>query len=817
MEAEERTASGWVLGWLEDLLKDLQFGTRLLLKQRGFTVVAVLTLAVGIGANTAIFSAANAILFRPLPFPEPNQLIAINETDPQGHATQASAGDFMAWRAQMHSLESLALVVDTRHLSLIEAGEPVSVVAQAVSTNYIATLGVRPELGRNFLPTEEPRVNANAVVLSHGFWMREFGGRLDIINHTIELNGTLATIVGVLPESFSFAPGEVDLWVPVGLNPQNHAARYINQVVGRLRSGGTIAQARSEMALVADRLAKQYPTTNKGFGTKIEPLLEDYVGDVRLLMLALLAAVGFLLLICCANIANLLLARTLARRREIVIRITLGARRGRIVRQFLAESLLLALLGGGCGVLVADWGVRLLVDFAPALPRMNEVAIDGRALIFTLGLTLFTGIAFGLVPALHAARLDLNDALKSGARGSTGGGQRARRLLVVSEIALALVLLVGAGLFARSLIQLQRIDPGFQPRGAVIAKVVLPRKNYPYSTEIAAFAERTIAALSVLPQVQAVGATVWMPLLDGGKLQSFALSGWTITDPTALPQAMTTSVSAGYGRAMGLPLLRGRFFTDHDVQNSPNVALINEALARRYFAGTDPIGRRIGIMAGGSQPDHWDEIVGIVGNAKILSLKDDKNQPEAYEALAQRAQPTLTFVIRTQGSQAGLPAAIRAAIQSVDKTQPVATMDSLPGLVAKSHSSLDFTVFLFAVFSVVALGLAAIGIYGVMAYSVAQRTNEIGVRMALGACRGDVLQLVLGQGGRLIGVGLLVGLVGALVLSQFLQSLLFGVSSYDPTTFTVIALLLAFVAVIACLVPAWRATRIEPMIALRCE
>lgn len=810
---EERTVA-----WIENTLSDLRYGARSLWKNPGFAFVAVITLAVGIGADTAIFSSVNAILFRPLPFPDADRLVAVYETDSLLRQIPVSAGDFSEWKTQASSFESLALEQGTTTASLTGGDEPKSVSLQPVSSNYFMTLGVRPELGRDFLPSEDQRGKGVVVILSHGLWQRQFGGRRDVVNQTVQLDGGLpVTVVGVMPADFSFRAAGVDMWIPFIINPQNHSARYFDLVVGRLKSGATLDQAVSEMAIVADRLAKQFPDTNKGYGATLKPLLEDYVGEVRPLMLTLLGAVGFLLLLCCVNIANLLLARALAREKETVIRAALGASRGRIIRQFVTESLLLATLGGAFGVLIAIWGTKLLVTFAPPVPRIEEISIDRGALLFTCVITLLTGIAFGLVPALQATRIDLNDALKAGARGSTGRGHRARGLLVISEIALALTLLIGAGLFIRSLAQLQRVDPGFQAKNVLTAKLTLPRKKYSTPVQISAFVDQAIARLSTLPDVASAAATIWMPLADGANTQTFALQGQSIADPTKLPSALTTNVTSEYFRAMSIPLVYGRFFTERDVQGSPNVVIINEAMARTYFAGVNPIGQRIGIMNGKSQPDYWSEIVGVVGNVKIFRLQDDDNQAEAYQPLAQQPLSTITFTVRSKTDAPVLPTAIRTAILSINRDQPIARIEPLSDLIAGSFSTLNFTVFMFAGFSGIALGLAAIGIYGVMAYFVTQRTREIGIRMALGARRGNVLLLIFSQAARLVAIGLVVGFAGSFVLTQFLQSMLFGIGTRDPVTFAAVAGLLTVLAGVACLVPALRATRINPIVALRID
>jgi putative ABC transport system permease protein len=798
-------------------MQDLRFAARQLGKAPGFTAVALLTLALGIGACTAIFSVVNSVLLRPLNYPEPDRLVVLRETNlPQFPQFSVAPGQYFEWQKQATSFESLA----TRNggsYNLTGRGEPLRVAAQRISANYFTTLGVHPAMGRDLLPEEDAPGKEKVAILSYGFWLAQFGGRTDVLHETVQFNGQPFTIIGVMPKSFQ--PGSLtEVFTPAAFTAeehQNHGGHYIS-VIGRLKPGVSIEQARGEMNLIADRLAKQYPDSNKGWGVKLTPMLEAAVGDVRPVLFSLLGAVGFLLLIGCANVANLLLARASARAKEIAVRTALGASRRRIVRQLLTESMLLAVLGGVLGILVAQWGTSALLSFAPeSLPRMHEIALDGRALGFTCALALVTGVGFGLVPAFQATRLNLNEALKDGGRGSSEGGrrQRVRSALVVAEVAIALVLLVGAGLLIRSFARLQDVSPGFQPRDAFAISLSLPEKKYGTGEQQAQFVEQATAALAALPGVQFAGLSHVVPFTGSDYVLSFTIDGRPPIEPADQPSANYYAATPDYFKAMGIPLQRGRFFTTHDVAKAPRVAIINESMAKKYFPHEDPLGKRINITNG---PDTWREIVGIVGDTKHYRLDGDVTD-QMYEPFAQAPLPFMTFVVRTAGASPDLPVAARAAIYAVDPDQPVASIRPLAQLIADSVARQRFTMFLFAVFSAVALLLAAIGIYGVMAYSVTQRTGEIGIRMALGAQRGDVLRLILTQGGRLVVLGLGVGLIGALLLTRFLSSLLFGVSAYDPLTFAVIALLLAAIAGVACLLPARRATKVDPMVALRNE
>jgi putative ABC transport system permease protein len=799
-------------------MRDLRYALRQLAKAPGFTAAALLTLALGIGACTAIFSVVNSVLLRPLPYPESDRLVVLRETNPPKFPEFSVApGHYFAWQKQSQSFASLASSRGSPY-NLTGLGEPVRVRGERITANYFPTLREQPALGRGFLPEEDAPGKDQVVILTHGFWQRQLGGRAEVLNQTIQLNGQAFTVVGIMRQGF--APNSrTEIFTPAAFEAkehENYGGHYI-RVLGRLKPGVTLAQAQAEMSTIADGLARQFPDSSQGWGVKVTPMLDATLGDVRPTLFALLGAVGFLLLIACANVANLLLARATARAREIAVRAALGAGRWRIIRQLITESVLLAVLGGLLGMLVAQWGVSALLSLAPdSLPRAKEIAVDGRAFAFSCALALITGVLFGLVPAFHATRVDLADTLKEGGRGSSEGGHRhrLRSALVIAEVAIALVLLVGAGLLVRSFARLQEVNPGFRPQGALAVSVSLPPKRYPDDAKQAAFAEQAIARLAALPGVTSVGMSSVVPFSGSDINYGFKIDGRPPVPPQDMPSIVYYAVSPDYFKAMGIPLLRGRVFDARDRAGALPVAIVGESLVKKHFPGEDPIGKRIHVTNG---PETWRQIVGVVGDVRHYRLDDDGGNPQFYEPFAQRPDDSLTFVVRAAGPTAALPAASRAAIYAVDSDQPIASMEPLTKWVDQSIARQRFAMFLFAVFSAVALLLAAVGIYGVMAYSVGQRRGEMGIRMALGAQRGDVLGLILRQSARLIALGLAAGLAGAFLLTRLLATMLYGVSARDPATFAAIAALLAVVAAVACLLPAHRATKVDPMTALRAE
>jgi putative ABC transport system permease protein len=800
------------------MLTDLRYAFRQLIKSPSFTAIAILTLALGIGACTAIFSVVNTVLLRPLNYPEPDRIVSIRETNlPQFPVFSVSPPNYLDWEKQTKSYEYLAAYTGA-DLNLTGDGEPQQLSGLKATAHYFDVYGVKPILGRMWLPEEDAQGKDHVVVLSYHFWQRVFGGAADVVGRSIQLNGEPYTVVGIAQVGFGLT-SKVEAWTPLAFKPEETAnnARgdhYIN-VVGRLRPGVTVAQARAELELLATQLAKQYPDSNKGWGIFLM-LSQDYiVRDVKPVLYTLLGAVGCVLLIACANLANLLLARASARSREISIRAALGAGRGRLIRQLLTESVVLAVGGGVAGVILARWGLDALLALAPSsLPRISEIHLDSGVLIFSLALSIITGLVFGIAPAWLAARADVNEALKQGTRGSTEGGARGRlrSALVVLEVTFALMLLGGAGLLARSFMQLAHVDPGFTPENATLLQLSLPQKKYAMPEQQTAFADALLERVKVLPGVQWAGITHSMPLL-GGYVLTFSIEGRPPIAPSDQPSASYYAVTPDYFRAMGIRLIRGRTFTPRDDAKAPRVAIINEAFARQFFPNEDPIGKRIDIDLG---PDAWREIVGIVGDIK-QNGPDQATSAQSYEPFAQKPFSSIDLVIRTKGAPAALLGALRPAVYAVDKDQPVGAIRPLEEILADSIARQRFAMTLLSVFSVVALVIAAVGIYGVMAYNVVQRTGEFGIRMALGAQRGDVLRLVLTQGGKLVGLGLIIGLAATLAASRAMGSMLFNTSAQDPLTLGGITLLLGAVALAACLLPASRATKVNPIEALRAE
>lgn len=801
---------------MQTIWQDLRYGARTLLKQPGFTLVAVITLALGIGANAAIFSVVNTVLLRPLPYAEAERLMMIRETKlPQFPEFSVAPGNFLDWKKQNTVFERL-VAYRGASFNLIGTGEPERLRGMQVSEGFMDMLGVQPQLGRDFLLEEDQPGRNQVVVLSHGLWQRRFGGDPKLLNQSITLSGQPYTIIGVMPAGFRFGSSETELWTPMAFTAQQaqqHGGHYIS-ALGQLKPGVPLTQAQAELSTIAERLAQQYPESNTGWNVKLTPLLEFTVREIKPALLVLLGAVAFVLLIACANVANLLLARAAARQKEIAIRTSLGAGRGRIVRQLLTESVLLALAGGGLGLALAAWGTDVLLKLAPPdLPRVSDVALDWRVVAFTLALTLLTGVLFGLVPALQASKPNLNETLKDAGRGSTEGGRRQliRSSLVVLEVASALVLLVGAGLLIKSFLRLQQVDPGFNPKNTLTASVALPQKKYPEEKQQAAFYQQLLEKISALPGVQAAATAVVVPLSGNDYVLGFEIEGRPKVENQ--PSTNYYAVSADYFKAMGIPLLRGRVFTDRDTADTTRVAVINESMAQKFFPHEDPLGKRIHVTNG---PTTYREIVGIVGDVKEYGL--DRATPlQTYEPFLQKPNSSMFLIVRAAGDPANLSGAIRREVLSLDKEQPVASLRTLEQLIATTIAQQQFSMTLLGVFAAVALLLSAIGIYGVLSYAVTQRTNEIGIRMALGADQGAVLKLVVGQGMLLTLTGIGAGLVAALALTRVLATLLFGVSATDPLTFGAIALLLMLAALLACWIPARRAMKIDPLVALRYE
>ena len=805
---------------MQTLIQDIRYGMRMMLKKPGFTLIAIVTLALGIGANAAIFSVVDTVLLRPLPFKESDRLMMLNETKlPQFPSFSVAPGNFLAWKKQSTVFEQL-VAFNVAKVNLTNNGEPEQLMSLNVTDGFFSMLGAAPLLGRNFLSEEDQPGRNNVVILSYKLWQSRFGANQNILHQSITLNGQNYNVIGVMPQDFRFLIDEVELWTPMAFTPeqtQNHGGHSLI-AVGKIKAGISLEQAQAEMRNIGDRLAQEYPEANAGWNVKITPLLEFMVARIKPALLILLAAVAFVLLIACANVANLLLVRAAGRQKEISIRAALGAGRWHIIRQLLTESLMLALLGGTLGLLLANWGLDLLLRLAPQdLPRLTDVALDRRVVLFTLFVTLLTGVIFGLIPALQAANPNLNEAMKDAGRGSTesGGRKTLRNTLVVIEVAAALILLVGAGLLMKSFWRLQNVNPGFNTENALALTVTLPEKKYKDAAQQVTFFQQLIENLRALPGVQSVGATSTVPISGGDFLLEFGIQGRPVSQPGAGLSTMYYSVSADYFKTMSIPLVRGRYFTEHDTKDASKVAIISEAMAKKIFPNEDPIGKAITFDVNQKNPA-WFEIVGIVGDVKQYGL--DRETPiQTYEPFTQQTLSSMSLIVRTSSDPLNLTTQIRNEVLRLDKEQPIAEVKTLNQFVSISIAQRQFSVLLLGIFASVAMLLAAIGIFGVLSYTVTQRTSEIGIRMALGAGRNDVLKLVVGHGMFLTLLGIATGLLISFGLTRVMATLLFEVSATDPLTFTGISILLIVVALFACLIPAWRATKVDPMIALRCE
>ncbi len=817
--AKEESRARWGFGTMEILWQDLRYGRRMLLKRPGFTLIAVLMLALGIGANTAIFSVVNAVLLRPLPFKEPERLLLLSEKNFKRGTDDGVVGgaNFTDWQRQNRVFENLAAFMSWNY-NLTGDGEPQRLSASVVSAGFFQMLGVEAAQGRVLLPTDDQDGQDNVIVLSHALWQSRFGARPEIVGERVQLNGQPHTIVGVMPPGFTFPSELTEIWRPMALSPQNAQNRTGKwlRVLGQLKAGVSLEQAQAEMETIAWRLEQQYPESNAGWGVQLKPLHDELVRNARRGLLVLLGAVGFVLLMACANVANLLLARAAARQKELAIRTALGASRFRLLGQLLTESLLLAVAGGAVGLWLAHWGIRALIALSPAnVPRLKEAGLDGQVLCYTLLLSLLTTLLCGLIPAWRAARPDLNHTLKEEVRSASGqAGRRLRHTLVVAEVAVGIVLLAGAGLMLRSFLKLQGVDAGFNPHNLLTMQIMLPAAKYSQNQQQIAFFQQALERVRSLPGVQAADAVQDLPLRANATSFPIQIEGRPISQAAERPMAVHRTVSEDYFRTIGIPLLKGRAFTPQDNLNVPPVIVINQTMVRRFWPTEDPLGRQLRF---GEPGDPIYTIVGVVGDIKHMGL-DAEEGAVIYQPHAQKRFAWLrwmTLVVRTNTEPLQLAAAVRSRVQEVDKEQPVYEIATMDDLLARSVAQPRFALVLLGFFAGLALVLAGIGIYGVMSYAVAQRTHEIGVRIALGAQARDVLQLVVGHGMKLAMIGVGFGLLGALALTRLMKTLLFGVSPTDPTTFALIALLILGVALLACYLPARRVTRADPMIALR--
>ena len=816
---------------MDSIIKDIRFGVRGLLKRPGFTAIAVITLALGIGANSAIFSVVNAVLLRPLPFKDPDRLVAVWERRANsGRANLTLSGhEYQAFKERTASFEALTLI-QPNGFNLTGRGDPLVVDVGQVSTDFFSVIGVPPILGRSFAPGEDDRGGAKIVVLGHKLWTQRFASDANVINQSVRLNDQSYTVIGVMPE-LELMP---DVLVPIDLRGElRKVGKHSHQVMGRLKPGVTLDQAQTDMARVAQQLDQELPDDNRGHGVQVQRLHEVITGEAQLPLFTLFGAVGFVLLIACANVANLLLSRATVRQKEMAIRTALGASRWRLIRQTLTESLLLSLFGGGLGLLSAFWLVTFFSKItAINIPRLEKINVDNRVLLATFGFSILTGLLTGLAPALRNSEPRLAEWIKDGMRGSfSSGRRRVSSVLVVAEVALAVVLLVGGGLMLKSFVQLLRVDPGFEPHHVLRLDFALPDAKYPEPRQQTAFYNELIARIRTLPGFESVGASTQTPLSPGDNWIAFAIEGRPVPPQGQEQQAAVRSVSDDYFRTLHIPLRKGRFFNSGDARvalplirwfeqqpfpehfNEPQAApaiIINETMARLYWPNQDPVGQRMRILF-----SPWLTVVGVVGDVHHTGLNTPPN-PEMYMSQVQEPSSTMAVMVRTSGDPLQLAAAAREQVKAIDKDLPV-TVTTMDQIFSNSIADQRFNTLLLGIFASVALLLAMIGVFGVINYSVAQRTHEIGIRIALGAQRTDVFRLIVGQGLVLALIGVALGAIGAVALTRLIRGLLYGVSPTDGPTFVIVSLMVTVVALVACYLPARRATKVDPLTALRYE
>ena len=821
---------------METLGQDLRYAVRMLLKNPGITFIVILALALGIGANTAIFSVVNAVLLRPLPYEDPNRLVFLTERNSVIDEMSLSYPNFSDWRTQNHVFENIG-VYNRQSYNLTGVGEAERIITGQVSADLFSVLRVNAGLGRVFTNEEDQPGAAPVVVLSYGLWQRSFGGQSNIINQAITLNGKSYTVIGVMPQGYQF-PSRVEMWVPAGQlsgdvawqSRNNHVGLY---AVARLKPGMTLAAAQADMESIALNLEKQYPDINAGGRVKIQPLIEVFVGEIRRSLWVLFAAVALVLLIACANIANLLLARAASRQKEMAIRSAMGAGRWRIVRQLLTESILLALVGGTFGLLLARWGIDLILYVSPdAVPRSKEISLNWRVMAFTFGVSLLTGILFGLVPALQSGGVNVQETLKETGRG-IAGRHWLRSSLVIVEVAMTLVLLIGAGLMIRSVYRLGNVSPGFSYDHVTSFSVSLPSKKYATEAQRADFYKRLLDNTRSLPGVEATAATSGLPLGNTGWQTSFVVAGRPLPPFDQLPSMSACLVTPDYFRVMNIPLKAGRYFSDTDDRSfltgkdlskfnedertmaGLNSIIIDEEFARRYWPNEDPLGQRVQLGPQGKLPTLT--VVGVVGRVKMDGLRQESNRVQGYFPYAQILESAMTIIVKSSSDPKLLMSSIRQQVREIDSNQPIYNIRTLDEIRSESVAPERLNLTLLSLFAGVALLLAVVGIYGVMSHTVTQRMHEIGIRLAIGAQSHDVFKLVIGQGMALALIGVAFGLIGAFGLTRLMRTMLFGVGPTDPGTFAVLGLGVTLVALLACYVPGRRATKVDPTVALRYE
>ena len=815
---------------MSGVIQDFQYAVRQVRKSPGFAAIAVITLALGIGANTSIFSVVNAVLLRSLPFSDAGRLVRVWHTPPQSSfpgisVFSISPANFLDWQSQNHVFSSMA-IYGFGGFTLTGGDKAEQVTASRVSAAFFSTLGARPMLGRLFSAQEDEPGHSNVVILSHRFWQDHFGSNRDIVGRDITLDGTKYLVAGVMPPSFRF-PDFAQVWTPMAWTDQEKTVRGNHNylAVARLKPGVDLKQAQAEMNTISSRLEQQYPADDKGWGALLRPLQADLVSDVRPALLVLLGAVGFILLIACVNVTNLSLARIFSRHKEIAIRTAMGASSARIIRQIVVESVLLALAGGALGLAYAHFGVRLIMAFlADKLSASMEANLDLKVLAFTAAVSVLTGVVAGILPALHLSRANVNQALKQGLgrTGSDSGGNHTRSVLVVVEVALSLVLLIGAGLMIRSFQTLRTVNPGFDARGVLTMTAGISRGKFSTANEQISFFERTLERIRALPSVTAAGVIDDVPLGGGGSHQPIAVEGRAIVPMAEQPEVDVRRISAGYLSALQIPVLRGRDFDSSDVAGRPSTILISASLAKQFWPEEDPIGKHITLTF---FPGVVREIVGVVGDVKGDGLDQTRAPATLYMPLDQLAPPqgeqwrssSMTLVVRSSSSPEAMVSAVTNAIREIDSTIPVTNVQTMEDLVTTSLSSERFSLLLLGAFALLALILAAIGIYSVLSYSVRRRVQEIGIRLALGASLSDVLRMVIFEGLRPTLLGVLIGIAGAFALARVMSNLIYGVKPTDPLTFVSVAFLLGVVALGASIIPAYRAAKVDPLVALRYE